>query len=151
MFFYEKFVGKKYTIYKSNEKLFESLEETEIERIALYDSRHIAIINAIFLGYDIQSIQRLARHESVDTTYGYFQHQHEYTKSFAIAFSKKLLYKHEIKNMPVFNKTSTRGKLLTTIVLPSNNNNSIKRKSFESCGGYCEYDTNDDISFCMKF
>jgi integrase len=153
--FYQEIVQNEYNyrIYNRNERSFEELEEIDIEKITLYDTRHIAIVNAIFLGKEIETVQRLAGHEDINTTYSYFQHQHEYTKSFALSFSKKMLHKDDIKKIPhmrKFNK-SNHGSLLTNVVLKTNDKTSSVVKVFKSYGGYCNYDIDNDISFCMKF
>ncbi|GKU27549.1 hypothetical protein CFOLD11_43760 [Clostridium folliculivorans] len=153
--FYEEIIQNQYgyKIYNRNEKAFEDLEENEIEKITLYDSRHIAIINAIFLGEEIETVQRLAGHEDINTTYSYFQHQQEYTKSFALSFSKKMLYRNDIRKIPHIKNSSknNHGKLLANTVLKTNDKTTNKVKNFKSYGGYCEYDTDNDISLCMKF
>ncbi|EKQ57673.1 MULTISPECIES: site-specific integrase [Clostridium] len=151
--FYDDFIQHKkgYVICNRYEKPFETLEEKEIERLSLYDSRHIAIINAIFLGYDIQTVQRLARHKVVNTTYGYFRHEHEYAKSFALSFSKKMLHKNDLKKIPNIKRSHNHGRLLASVVLGIDDVISVNRKDFKSCGGYCEYNTNKDILFCMKY
>ncbi|MCB2297934.1 hypothetical protein [Clostridium tagluense] len=153
--FYQKIVQDKYNykVYYRNERSLEELEENEIEKLTLYDSRHIAIINAIFLGNEIETVQRLARHEDINTTYSYFQHQHEYTKSFALSFSKKMLHKDDIQKVPHISNSNKKnhGNLLANVVLKINDEASVNVKNFKSCGGYCEYDIDNDISFCMKF
>ena len=79
--FYVDVLVKKYKLGVINENRDTHLNEDEISRVHLSDTRHIAIMGAFLNTNDIMLASRLAGHKNVNDTMHYLQNIKEYTKA----------------------------------------------------------------------
>lgn len=117
--------------------------DNTIEKMNLYDSRHIAIINLILMGTEPQTVMELAGHNDIATTQGYYNHIENYVGCFSIAYAKRI--KESLKNTkPNINKRYVSNGMKTLDLILNND------KKTKVDGGYCLYgNIETDKSFCF--
>ena len=131
----------------STEKYSNKVSGRTMEKIQLYDTRHLAIINLIFMGNEAETTMRLAGHKKMETTVGYYDHYEEYVRGYSISYAKTLFYK----------KQSSRDVLLSmedvNIVSKALSNwgkvSGKKETLHDVDGGYCTYHLQDYIP-CLR-
>lgn len=143
--FYIEIVQNKYKrnlISRYNEDLKLAEKEGYIETLVPYDSRHIAIINLILMGNEHYTVMKIAGHDSLRTTKGYYDHLEEYTKAYSINYAKYLSTKTTDKFLEVeeFNSFSPSRILSNWRKISSGENTFTKID-----GGYCTYHLKDFI------
>ena len=141
--FYVEIVQNKYnrtllSRYGENSELAE--QDGYIETLVPYDSRHIAIINLILMGNEHYTVMKMAGHNSLRTTKGYYDHLEEYTKAYSINYAKYLSTKTTEKFSEVkdFNDFSPSKSLVNWRKISNNKNNFTKVD-----GGFCTYHLKD--------
>ena len=75
---------------KKNNKKYKEKYKNHIEMLVPYDLRHVAIINLIMMGCEPLTVMKMAGHQSIKTTKGYYDHIEEYGKSYIQTYSKYL-------------------------------------------------------------
>lgn len=143
--FYIEIVQNKYgrtLISRYNEDLKLSEKEGYIETLVPYDSRHIAIINLILMGNEHYTVMKMAGHDSLRTTKGYYDHLEEYTKAYSINYAKYLSTKTTDKFLEVedFNSFSQNRSLSNWRKISGGENTFTKVD-----GGYCTYHLKDFV------
>lgn len=117
-------------------------DETFIERMTPYDSRHIAIINLILMGNEHQTVMRMADHSRIETTLGYYNHIEEYSNAYSISYAKYLLAKKSKRSL----ETDAFSGFNTNSAVANWNKISNKKNEYKEVnGGQCSYHLNDFI------
>jgi hypothetical protein len=121
----------------------------QLNDIALMDTRHYAIMNMIFMGYEHSTVQRVVGHKTVRQSYTYFNHPEQFIRCYIIsaakekAFEKNSDQKKTILNMyfdNLFGKDGS-GNERFRIFKSKQNDNTSKYK--ELATGKCLYQYND--------
>lgn len=148
--FYNNIIKEKFGLIPINK--YVERQENCIEKITPYDARHIAIINLIMIGTDILEVMYLAGHTSVNTAYNYFNHVKEFSRGYALGYSKKIKAKKDSgKNFKTnIYREKSKGREDFKRVLET-----IKGEKFipkQVAGGYCHYRNIEiDKSICFKY
>ena len=129
------------------ERYSEEADELLVETLIPYDSRHLAIINLILMGNEHYTVMKLAGHNNLSTTKGYYDHIEEYANAYSINYAKYLS-----------GKKSNKSWELDELSISNKNNRSLsnwrsvtkeKRKLTKVDGGYCSYHL-QDFSPCYE-
>ncbi|NGT78856.1 site-specific integrase [Clostridium perfringens] len=129
------------------ERYSEESNELLVETLVPYDSRHLAIINLILMGNEHYTVMKLAGHNNISTTKGYYDHIEEYANAYSINYAKYLS-----------GKKSNKLWELDELSISNKNNRSLsnwrsvtkeKRKLTKVDGGYCSYHL-QDFSPCYE-
>lgn len=119
-----------------------------IEKLTPYDTRHIAIINLMLMGNDPYVVMQLAGHESINVTFGYYEHIKDYTKALSIYYSRKKTVFESEKLMIIKSKSASHRNDWEYL---SSNIPQIKESYHNVDGGRCKYkDLEYDITPCFK-
>lgn len=120
----------------------DGINEIQVESLVAYDSRHLAIINLILMGNEHYTVMKLAGHENIKTTKGYYDHIEEYADAYSINYAKYLSGK-------------SSGKVpeeIDALAIPEVRNRALsnwrrvtkdKRELTKVDGGYCSYHLKD--------
>lgn len=124
------------------------ISDEEMEYIQLMDTRHFAIMNMVYMGYEPSTIQRIVGHKRLSTSYDYVNHVELFTKcyTFSIARQKALEKKSESKNnildinlAEILDIQCSNGNKRYNI---AKTDQSLKKRVD---GGFCIYDKEDMI------
>lgn len=137
------------TIPKSKDFNERELLGNQLNDITLMDTRHYAIMNMIFMGYEHSTAQRVVGHKTVSQTYTYFNHPEQFIRCYIIsaakekAFKKNSDQKKTILNMNfdnLFGKDGSGNERFR--IFKSKQNDSIMKYK-ELANGKCIYKYND--------
>lgn len=129
----------------------EAVVSNSINNITLMDTRHFAIMNMVYMGYEANTIQRITGHQSIHTSYSYYSHVEVFTNCYTVsiakqmAFTKNSEFKNEILDMDFESLFGNEGdgnsryRVVKTKKLAKNSN--LK----ELDDGYCSYKKSDFI------
>lgn len=129
------------------ERYAQETDELLVETLIPYDSRHLAIINLILMGNEHYTVMKLAGHNNISTTKGYYDHIEEYANGYSINYAKYLS-----------GKKLNKAWELDELSISDKNNRSLsnwrnvtkeKRKLTKVDGGYCSYHL-QDFSPCYE-
>lgn len=126
----------------------EGTNEISVESLVPYDSRHLAIINLILMGNEHYTVMKLAGHDRIKTTKGYYDHIEEYADAYSINYAKYLSGKSSGKIPEEVEKLATpelRNRALSNWHRVTKD----KRKLTKVDGGYCSYHL-QDFNPCYK-
>lgn len=135
---------------KSKEFTEDGLYEWQLNNISLMDTRHYAIMNMVFLGYEAATIQRIVGHSTIDISQTYFAHPEQFVKGYIIsaarqdALKKNSARKGVIFNMvfnEVFGEEGSGNEGYRRFKAKQNSDNEKEKKL--SIGGVCTYDKDD--------
>lgn len=145
--FYVDIIQNKFNIniterYSEEISELEGTNEISVESLVPYDSRHLAIINLILMGNEHYTVMKLAGHDKIKTTKGYYDHIEEYADAYSINYAKYLSGKSSGK-VP---------KEIDALATPEVRNRGLsnwrrvtkgERKLTKVDGGYCSYHLQD--------
>ncbi|MGU8150104.1 hypothetical protein ACV3UL_14705 [Clostridium perfringens] len=138
-----------------------SRDNSTIEKLTPYDTRHIAIINLILLGNEPQTVMELAGHDKITTTQGYYNHIETFSSSYALSYGKRLKLQknsvfNNIKRVTKSNSQNTLNLILNKVnkekidggfcCYPAIKNDKTKCYRVEGNHSICEYFEPDDYS-----
>lgn len=146
--FFIKIVNKKYKISivpKSKDKNI-SIDSEELEYIQLMDTRHFAIMNMIYMGYEPSTIQRIVGHKSIRTSYDYINHAELFVNCYTLSIAKqKALNKNSESKNSILDMDFVD--IMGTSFANGNKRYNLVRKNKNSKkivdGGFCIYDKSD--------
>ena len=145
--FYVDIIQNKFNI-NITERYSEEINEISVESLVPYDSRHLAIINLILMGNEHYTVMKLAGHEKIKTTKGYYDHIEEYADAYSINYAKYLSGKSSDKVPEGLDALATpeeKNRVLSNWYRVTKD----KRKLTKVDGGYCSYHLKD-FNPCYK-
>ncbi len=93
--FYQEILYGKYGLNVVGKKEDE-LNDGEIQRFNIMDTRHFAIINMVLMGFEPYTIKEIAGHEAIQSSYHYFSHVEEFVQCYVISMAKRKALKKEV-------------------------------------------------------
>lgn len=127
----------------------------QLNDISLMDTRHYAIMNMIFMGYEPATVQRIVGHNSIHQSLTYFDHPEQFIKGYIVSLAKQdALKKNNYKKKVICDKIfdnlfgregSGNERYRKYLAQQSDSETNFKRLSN---GGKCSYQR-DDMIPCM--
>ncbi|MBZ9634640.1 tyrosine-type recombinase/integrase [Clostridium sp. FP1] len=120
-----------------------------INDISLMDTRHFAIMNMVYMGYEPSTIQRIVGHKNIQTSYSYYNHVELFTNCYIIsiakqmAFAKNSAFKLDILDMSFESILGNEGDGNTRYNMVKAKKINKKYKFLELDEGYCSYQKSD--------
>ena len=141
---------------KSKQKMnYSEYENSEHEKLILYDLRHLAIINLIMLGKEPLGVMKMAGHTQMSTTMGYFNHIEEFSKCFSVAYAKHIKALNDGVFESLSEGTTVNLNNMLESTAPTNkalqtwkqitSGQVVKKELKKVDGGLCSYELNDFI------
>ena len=143
---------------KDNANVWGNSGREYIERLIPYDTRHLAIINLILMGNEYQTVMKLAYHQKIKTTKGYYSHIDEYARGYSLSYAKKILSEknrdfervsdyEEISRFNIYSNHDVANILLEWEATESPGEVTDSYRNVD--GGRCIYRKND-MKICME-
>lgn len=127
----------------------------QLNDISLMDTRHYAIMNMIFMGYEPSTVQRIVGHHSINQSLTYFDHPEQFVKGYIVSLAKQdALKKSSYRKKVILNMNfdslfgkegSGNERLRNFLAQQPDDETNFKRLSN---GGKCSYQK-DDMLPCM--
>lgn len=132
---------------KSKEYDQQVISEYELNDISIMDTRHYAIMNLHFMGYESATIQRIIGHETFDQQLSYFAHAEAFINCYIVSIAKEIAekkskqYKKDLLDMTftdMFGKKGSGNERFEIVKNRELEENYLKTKQLDD--GLCSYE-----------
>lgn len=146
--FYEEILHGKYGLKIIQEKTNRALNAGEIQKFNPMDTRHFAIINMALMGFEPITIKEISGHESVQSSYHYYNHVEEYVQCYIVSMAKREALKSDVAEEVLVLNTNYSALQNKSIGKYAKRRSLIAKDYKVVDGGYCTY-KKDDYAPCF--
>lgn len=143
--FYDEILNEKYGLNVFEEKVNHELDEGEVQKFNIMDTRHFAIINMVLMGFEPVTIKELAGHTNINSSFHYFAHVEEFVQCYVISTAKRKALKSEMVERNLILNTAYASLEREHINKHTKKFRLSNKKYKVVDGGFCVYQENDYV------